>query len=85
MFFPAPCIYYSILCAGLCRPCQSSYKSIFMAYTEQRVGVSCSVYDMLHTDAKCYIIMCKLVELAICLCWELIDPWNVSVAVVFGN
>ena len=46
---------------------QSSYKSIVMVYTEQRVGVSCSVYDMLHIDAKGYIIMCKLVKLAFCL------------------
>ena len=38
-----------------------------MVYTERRVGVSCSVYDMLHSDAKCYIIMCKLVKLAFCL------------------
>ena len=32
-----------------------------------RIGVSCSVYDMLHTDAKGYIFMCKLVKLAFCL------------------
>ena len=64
MFSPAPCIFFSILCAGLCIPGQSS---IFMVYTERRVGVSCSVYDMLHTDAKCYSIMCKLVKLAFCL------------------
>ena len=67
MFSPAPCIFLSILCAGLCVPGQSSYKSMFMVYTERRVGVSCSVYDMLHTDAKGYIIMCKLVKLAFCL------------------
>ena len=67
MFSPAPCIFLSILCAGLCVPGQSSYKSIFMVYTERRVGVSCSVYDMLHTDAKSYIIMSKLVKLAFCL------------------
>ena len=48
-------------------PGQSSYKSIFMVYTERKVGVSCSVYDMLHTNAKGYIIMCKLVKLAFCL------------------
>ena len=68
MFFSAPCIFFSILCAGLCIPGQSSYNSIFMVYTERRVGVSCSVYDTLHTDAKGYIIMCKLVKLAFCLC-----------------
>ena len=62
MFSPAPCIFLSILCAGLCVPGQSSYKSIFMVYTERRVGASCSVYDMLHTDAKVYIIMCNLVK-----------------------
>ena len=56
MFSPAPCIFLSILWAGLCVPGQSSYKSIFMVYTERRFGVSCSVYDMLHTDAKGYII-----------------------------
>ena len=68
MFSPAPCIFFfSILCAGLCVPGQSSYKSIIMVYTERRVGVSCSVYDMLHTDAKGYVIMCKLVKLAFCL------------------
>ena len=52
MFSSAPCIFLSILCAGLRVPGQSSYKSIFMVYTERRVGVSCSVYDMIHTDAK---------------------------------
>ena len=65
MFSPAPCIFLSILCAGLCIPGQSSYTSIFMVYTERRVRVSCSVYDMLH--AKGYIILCKLVKLAFCL------------------
>ena len=72
--FPAPCIFLSILCAGLCVPGQSSYKSIFMVYTERRVGVSCSVYDMLHTHAKGDIIMCKLAKLAFCLlkCWSLL-------------
>ena len=81
MFSPAPRIFLSILCAGLCVPGRSSYKSTFMVYIERRVGVSCSVYDMLHTDAKCYIIMCKLVKLAFCLCCGLIDPSNVGVAV----
>ena len=71
----------SILCAGLCVPGQSSYKSIFMVYTERRVGVSCSVYDMLQTDAKGYIIMCKLVKLAFCLCCEPIDPLNIGFAI----
>ena len=68
MFSPAPCILYNILCAGLCVPDQSSYKSIFMVYTKRRVGVSCSVYDMLHSDANGYIIMCKIVKLAFGLC-----------------
>ena len=81
MFFPASCIFLSILCAGLCRPAQSSCKSIFMVYTERRVGVLRSVYDILHTDAKCYIIMCKLVKLAFCLCCEPIDPSNIGFAV----
>ena len=67
MFSPGPYIFLSILCAGLGVPGQSSYKSIFMVYTDQRVGVSCSVYEMLHTDAKGYIIMCKLVKVAFCL------------------
>ena len=71
----------SILCAGICVPGQNSYKCIFMVYTERSVGVSCSVYDMLHTDAKLYTIMCKLVKLASCLFCELIDPWNVGVGV----
>ena len=79
MFFPAPCIFLSILCAGLCIPGPSSYKSIHMVYTERRVRVSCSVYDMLHTDVECYIIMCKLVKLACCLCCEPIDPSNMGV------
>ena len=39
--------------------------SLFMVYTERRFGVSCSV----HTDAKGYIIMGKLVKLAFCLCY----------------
>ena len=81
MFSPAPCIFLSILCAGLCVPGQSSYKSIFMVYIERTVGVSCLVYGMLHTDAKGYIIMCKLVKLVFCLCCGLIYPWNVGVAV----
>ena len=81
MFSPAPCIFWSILCARLCVPGQSFYKSIFMVYIERRVGVSCSVYDVLHTDAKGYIIMCKLLKLAFCLCCGLIDLSNVGVAV----
>ena len=52
---------------------------MFIVYTERRVGVSFSVYDMLHTDAKGYIIMCKLVKVAFCLCCGLIDPSNVSI------
>ena len=80
MFTPAPCIFLSILCARLCVPGESSYKSIFMVYTERRVGVSCSVYDMLHTDAKGYIIMCKLVKLAfffnVGLCCNRIDTFR---------
>ena len=83
MFSSEPCIFFSILCAGLCVPGHSSYKSIFMVYIERRVGVSCSVYDMLHTDAKGYIIMCTFVKLAFCLCCGLIYPWNVGVAVGF--
>ena len=81
MFSPAPCIFLSILCAGLCVPGQSSYKFTFMVYNKRRVGVSCSVYDMRHTDAKGYIIMCILVKLAFCLCCGLIYPSNVGVAV----
>ena len=80
MFSLAPCIFLSILCAGLCVPGQSSCKSTFMVYIERRVGASCPVYDMLHTDAKGYIIMCKLVKLAFFLCCGLIDPSNVGVA-----
>ena len=67
MFSPAPCIFLSILSAGLCVPGQSSYQSIFMVYIERRVGVLCSVYDMLHTDANDCITMCKSVKLAFCL------------------
>ena len=71
----------SILCAGLCVSGQSSYKSTFMVNIERRVGVSSLVYDMLHTGAKGYISMCKLVKLAFCLYCVLIDPSNVGVAV----
>ena len=81
IFFSAVAYVLSILCAGLCVPGQSSYKFLFMVYIERRVGVSCSVYDMLQTDTKGYIIMCKLVKLAFCLCCGLIDPSNVGVAV----
>ena len=52
-----------------------------MVYTERRIAVSCSVYDMLHTDGKGYIIMCKLVKLAFCPCCEPIDPSNIGFAV----
>ena len=52
MFSPASCIFLNILCAGLCVPGQSFYSSIFMVYIERRVGVLCSGYDMLHTDAN---------------------------------
>ena len=48
MFSPAPCIFLSILCAGLCVPGQSSYIFVFIVYIKRRDGVSCSVYDMLH-------------------------------------
>ena len=81
MFSPAPCIFLSILCAGLWVPGQSSYQSKFMVYSERRVGVSCSVYDMLHTDTRGYIIMCKFVKLAFCLCCEPIDHSNIGFAV----
>ena len=66
---------------GYMYPGQSSYKTIFMVYIERKVGVSCSVYDMLYTDAKGYIIMSNLVKLAFCLCCGLIDTSNVGVAV----
>ena len=56
----------------------SKFLKIYMVYTERRVRVSCSVYDMLHTDAKCYIIMCKLVKLAFRLCCEPIDHSNLG-------
>ena len=36
LFSPAPCIFLSILCAGLWVPGQSSYKSIFMVYIERK-------------------------------------------------
>ena len=52
-----------------------------MVYTEQTVVVSFSVYDMLHTDAKGYIIICKLVKFAFCLCCEPIDSSNSGFAV----
>ena len=57
------------------------YRVKVLINLKRRVGVSCSVYDMLHTDAKGYIIMCKLVKLAFCLCCGLIDLSNVGVAV----
>ena len=80
-FSTAVHIFLSILCAGLCVPGQSSYKSVYMVYIGGRVVVSCSVYDMLHTVAKGYIIMCILVKLAFCLCCGLIDPSNGGVGV----
>ena len=84
MVFPAPCIFF-ILCAELCVPGQSSYKSIFMVYTERSVGVSCSMYDMLHTGAK-GCIMCKLIKLAFCLCCRPISYnaiYTVSLHIVY--
>ena len=63
VFSSAVHIFEYIVCRIMCT---GSYKSIFMVYTERRVGVLCSVYDMLHTDAKGYIIMCKLVTLSFC-------------------
>ena len=54
--------------------------NIYLWYISNE-GLECSLYDMLHTDAKGYIIMCKLVKLAFCLCCGLIDPSNVGVAV----
>ena len=81
MFSPAPCIFLSIFCAGLCVPGQSSYKSILMVYIERRVGVSCSVYDMLRTYTKGYISMCKLVKFQFSLCCGLLYPSNVVVDV----
>ena len=37
--------------------------TLYLWYIQKRrVGVSCSVYDMLHTDAKGYIITRKLVK-----------------------
>ena len=65
VFSSAVHIFEYILCAELCMPDQSSYNSIFMVYIERRVGVSLSVYDTLHADAKGYIIMCKLVKTCI--------------------
>ena len=79
MFSPAPCIFLSILCARLCVPGETSCKFIFMVYTEQTVGVSFSVNA--DTDPKGYIIMCKLVKFAFCLCCEPIDPSNIGFAV----
>ena len=80
VFSSAVHIFEYIVCRVMCTG-SNSYKSVVMVYIERRVGVSCSVYDMLHTDAKGYIIMCKLVKLAFCLCCGLIDPSNVGVAV----
>ena len=42
--------------------------------------VQCMIRFIL-IDAKNYIIMCKLVKLAYCLCCELIDPSNIGFAV----
>ena len=77
MFFFQRRAYFRVYCV----PGQSSYNSIVMVYIERWDGVSCSVYDTLHTDAKGYIITCKLVKLAFCLCGEPIDPSNVGFAV----
>ena len=58
MFSPAPCIFLSILCAGLCVPGQSSDKSIFMVYTERRLEfrVQCMI---------CFILMQKAILLCV--------------------
>jgi len=53
MFSPAPCIFWSILCAVLCVPGQSSYKSIFMVYTERMVG---HLYSYYHSHLKMMIV-----------------------------
>ena len=81
VFSRAVHIFEYIVCRVMCTRSKFLHKSIFVVYIERRVGVSCSVYDMLHTDAKGYIIMSKLVKLAFCLCCGLIDPSNLGVAV----
>ena len=56
MFSPAPCIFMSILCAGLCVPGQSSYKSIFMVYMERlEFRVQCMICVILMQKA---ILLC---------------------------
>ena len=85
VFSSAVHIFEFIVCRVMCTG-SKFLKSIFIVYIERRVGVSCSVYDMLHTDAKGYIIICKLVKLAFCLCCGQIDPSNMLVlSLVFGN
>ena len=54
--FPAPCIFLSILCAGLCIPGPSSYKSLWYIQIE---GLEFRVQCMI-----CFILM----QNAILLC-----------------
>ena len=84
MFSPAPCIFLSILCY-VYRVKVLINLYLWYISNDRRVGVSFAVYDMLHTDAKGYIIMCTLVKLAFCLCCELLDPRMLVLALVFGN
>ena len=57
VFFSAPCIFLSILCAGLCIPGQSSYNSIFM-----NEGLEFRVQCMI-----CFILMQKAIILLLCV------------------
>ena len=69
MVFPSAVhIFEYIVCRFMYTGLKFFYNSIVMISTKRTVGVSCSVYVTLHTDAKDYIIMCKLGKLAFSLC-----------------
>ena len=59
MFSSAPCIFLSILCAGLCVPGQSSYKSIFMVNISKE-GLEFRVQCMI-----CVTLMQKVILLCV--------------------
>ena len=59
MLSPAPCIFLSILCAGLCVPGQSSYKSIYLWYIPDE-AVEFRVQCMI-----CFVLMQKAILLCV--------------------
>ena len=80
VFSSAVHIFEYIVCRVMCTG--SKFLYIYISGIYRTKGWSFVFgYDLLHTDAKGYIIMCKLIKLAFFLCCGLIDPSNVGVAV----